>query len=118
MAGKRQEGGLSLLSDGVVAIAVPSLPAVTPLMMPLSEEEVFIESEGRRNCRCGDDISTSMPKQPQMLVFLRRLRRLGHEEISMFGAVAVNPTRAPAFELTPCSAVVCVQAALQSAHPP
>ena len=46
LAGERREGGLSSLSDGVVAVEVPSLPSDTPLMVHLSEEEVFIESEG------------------------------------------------------------------------
>ena len=116
--GERQEGSLSLLSDSMVAVTVPFLPTVTPLMVPLSEEEVFIESEGRHNCRCGDDVSTSVPKRPRFLVFLRRLGRLGREESAMFGAVAVNPTCAPTFVLTPCSVVVCVPTAPQSAYPP
>ena len=47
LAGERREVGLSLLSIAVVAIAVPSLPAITLLIAPLSEEEVFLESEGR-----------------------------------------------------------------------
>ena len=111
MAGERREGGLSLLSDGVVAVAVPSLPAITPSIVPLLEEAVFLESEGRRNCRDGDDVSTSVPKRPRLLVFLRRLGLLGREESAMFCAVAVNPTRAPAFVSTPCSVVVCVTAA-------
>ena len=111
LAGEWQEGGLSLLSEGVVAVAVPSFPAVTPLMVPLSEEEIFIESEGRCNCPYGDDVSTSVPKRPRLLVFLRRLGLLGREESAMFCAVAVNPTRAPAFVSTPCSVVVCVTAA-------
>ena len=38
MAGERREGGLSSLSDGVVAVEVPSLPSDTPLMVHLSEE--------------------------------------------------------------------------------
>ena len=64
MVGKRREGGLSLLLDNGVAVAVLSLPVFMPLMVPLSEEEVFLESEGRRNFRCGGDISTSVPKLP------------------------------------------------------
>ena len=43
---KRRDGSLYLLLDSVVAVAVPSLPVVTPLMVPLSEEEVFLDSEG------------------------------------------------------------------------
>ena len=62
--GERQEGSLSLLSDSMVAVTVPFLPTVTPLMVPLSEEEVFIESEGLRNCHCGNDISNSETKWP------------------------------------------------------
>ena len=64
LADERQESGLSLLLDGAVAVAVPSLPAVTPLVVPLPEEEVFIESEGLRNCHCGNDISNSETKWP------------------------------------------------------
>ena len=64
LVGKRREGGLSLLLDNVVAVAVLSLPVFMPLMVPLSEEGVFLESEGRRNFRRGGDISTSVPKLP------------------------------------------------------
>ena len=116
LADERQESGLSLLLDGVVAVAVPSLPAVTPLVVPLPEEEVFIESEGLRNYHCSDDVSTSAPKRLWPLVFLWRLGRLVREESAMFGAV--NPTRAPAFVSTPCSVVVCFPAAPQSSYPP
>ena len=44
LAEKWREGGLSLLSDGMVAVTVPYLHAITPLMVPLSEEEVLIDS--------------------------------------------------------------------------
>ena len=46
LAGKRREGGTYLLPDGMVAVTVSSLPVVTPLMAPLSEEEAFLESKG------------------------------------------------------------------------
>ena len=106
------------MSDGVVSVAAPSLPVVTPSVVPPSEEEGFIESEGRRNCRCRDDVSTSMPNRPRLLVFFRKLSRLVREESAMFGGISTNLTRAPAFISTPCSVVVCVPAAAKSAHPP
>ena len=43
LAGKLWEGVLSLLSDGAVAITVPSLPAAMSFMVPFSEEEVFLK---------------------------------------------------------------------------
>ena len=73
---ERREVCLSLLSDDVVAAEVPSLTAIMMLMVPLSEKEVFLESEGRRNCRCGYDVSTFVPKRPGLLVLLRRLGHL------------------------------------------
>ena len=79
LAGERWKGGLSLLLEGVFAIAVPSLPTVTPLMVPLSKEEVFLKSEGFQNCRCGDDISTSIPKLLRFLVLLQIPGLLGFE---------------------------------------
>ena len=44
LSGKRRKGGLSLLSDPVISITVPSLPVIMPVMVPLSEEEVLIDS--------------------------------------------------------------------------
>ena len=79
LAGEQWEGGLSLLSDGVIAAVVPSLPTVTPLMVTLSKEEVFLKSEGFQNCRCGDDISTSIPKLLRFLVLLQIPGLLGFE---------------------------------------
>ena len=69
-SGKRRKGGLSLLSDPVISITVPSLPVITPVMVPLSEEEFFFESEGHWNCHCGDDVSTYVPKRLWLMVLL------------------------------------------------
>ena len=77
MDGERREGGLSLLSNDVVIAAVTFFTLVTPLMVTLSEKDVFLESEGSRKFCCGDDVSTSVSKRPQFLVFLWRLGRLG-----------------------------------------
>ena len=60
-----------MLSDGVVTIPVPSLPTITPLMVPLSEEEVFIESEVFWNCHYRNDVPTSVKKQRWLMVFLQ-----------------------------------------------
>ena len=75
-AGKQREGGLFILLDGVISVAVPSLPAVALLLVTLSEEEVFIKSEGLSKCRCCNDVSTSVPKRPRLMVFLWSLGRL------------------------------------------
>ena len=76
LAVKLREVSLSLLIDGMVDNAVPSSPVITPLVASLSEWEVFVESEGRRNCRSGNYMSTFVPKRPGLLVILQRLGRL------------------------------------------